>query len=61
MASGEYAAEQAARRSVPVGVVFTLPVKYLGAGARQYGFMLRGLRSLAASLKERNIEFILLE
>ena len=31
--------------------------EYLGAGARQFGFMLRGLESLQAQLSELNIAF----
>jgi deoxyribodipyrimidine photo-lyase len=33
---------------------------FLGAGARQFGFMLRGLRGVAASLADRGIPFFLL-
>ena len=35
--------------------------EYLGAGARQFGFMLRGLKLLEPKLKELNIPFFLLK
>jgi deoxyribodipyrimidine photo-lyase len=40
----QYAAEQAAAAGEPVAVVFNLVPAFLGAGARQFGFMLRGLQ-----------------
>lgn len=35
--------------------------EYLGAGARQFGFMLRGLKSLEPALQELNIPLFLLK
>ena len=35
--------------------------EYLGAGARQFGFMLRGLKLLEPKLKELNVPFFLLK
>jgi len=49
------------RSGAPVGVVFNLVSKFLGAGARQFGFMLRGIREMQALLEARGIQFILLE
>jgi deoxyribodipyrimidine photo-lyase len=37
-----HACEAAAATGAPVAVVFSLVTKFLGAGARQFGFMLRG-------------------
>lgn len=37
-----HACETAAATGAPVAVVFSLVTKFLGAGARQFGFMLRG-------------------
>ncbi len=34
---------------------------FLGAGARQFGFMLRGLKELVPRLKEKGIPFFLLK
>ena len=45
----------------PYAVVFSLVTKYLGAGARQFGFMLRGLVEMEAALAAKNIKFVLLE
>ena len=44
----------------PVVVAFSLVTTYSG-GARQFGFMLRGLREMEATLRAKNIEFVLLE
>ena len=38
----QHAAEAAQVTGAPVCVVFSLVTKFLGAGARQFGFMLRG-------------------
>jgi len=45
----------------PYAVVFSLVTKFLGAGARQFGFMLRGLVEMEAALAAKNIKFVLLE
>ncbi|KAK3266299.1 DNA photolyase phr1, partial [Cymbomonas tetramitiformis] len=56
-----YAAEKAQESGSPLAVVFNLVPKFLGAGARQFGFMLRGIREMAAELEQRGIKFALLE
>uniref|UniRef100_A0A7S0SHQ2 Deoxyribodipyrimidine photo-lyase n=1 Tax=Mantoniella antarctica TaxID=81844 RepID=A0A7S0SHQ2_9CHLO len=56
-----HACETAAAIGSPVAVVFSLVTKYLGAGARQFGFMLRGLREMEAALAAKGITFVLLE
>ena len=56
-----YACDKAAANGVPVVVVFSLVTKFLGAGARQFGFMLRGLKEMDAALAERGIPFVLLK
>jgi deoxyribodipyrimidine photo-lyase len=58
-----HALELAAARgaaAVPVAVAFCLVPAFLGAGARQFGFMLRGLRELEAKLRARGVGFFLL-
>ncbi|KAG2453370.1 hypothetical protein HYH02_001594 [Chlamydomonas schloesseri] len=44
-----------------VAVAFNLVPAFLGAGARQFGFMLRGLRQLAPRLEAQGIRFYLLK
>eukprot|EP00238_Polyblepharides_amylifera_P004600 CAMPEP_0196582598 /NCGR_PEP_ID=MMETSP1081-20130531/39648_1 /TAXON_ID=36882 /ORGANISM="Pyramimonas amylifera, Strain CCMP720" /LENGTH=616 /DNA_ID=CAMNT_0041903211 /DNA_START=359 /DNA_END=2209 /DNA_ORIENTATION=+ len=56
-----YAAEQASSKGVALAVVFTLEHARLAQGARQAGFMLRGLRELDATLAKHGIPFVLLE
>ncbi|PRW61487.1 CPD photolyase isoform B [Chlorella sorokiniana] len=56
-----YAAEAAAKRGVPVAVAFNLVTEFLGAGARQFGFMVRGLQELQPKLEALNIPFFLLK
>eukprot|EP00982_Pelagococcus_subviridis_P017214 31524-Pelagococcus_subviridis.AAC.3 len=56
-----HACESAASIGGGVVVVFNLVTSFLGAGARQFGFMLRGLREMETTLKTKGIEFILLE
>uniref|UniRef100_A0A061RV60 Deoxyribodipyrimidine photo-lyase n=1 Tax=Tetraselmis sp. GSL018 TaxID=582737 RepID=A0A061RV60_9CHLO len=56
-----YAAEQASRSGAPVAVAFNLVTEFLHAGARQFVFMLKGLRELEAKLAERNVKFFLLK
>ncbi len=55
-----HAAEAAAARGAPVAVVFNLVPAFMGAGARQFGFMLRGLRETAATLAASGVPFFLL-
>ncbi|GAX72643.1 hypothetical protein CEUSTIGMA_g99.t1 [Chlamydomonas eustigma] len=56
-----HAADEASKKGSPVAVVFNLVPAYLGAGARHWGFMLRGLRELEVSLKAAGIPFFLLK
>jgi len=56
-----YACEKAAEKDVPVVVVFNLVTKFLGSGARQFGFMLRGLREMDDDLQKRGVPFVLLK
>lgn len=56
-----YACEQAAKTGAPVAVAFNLVPAFMGAGARQFGFMVRGLRSLAPKLAALGIPFFLLK
>jgi len=51
------AIDVAHEHSSPVVVVFNVMTKYLGAGARQFGFMLRGLRECAEALREVRCAF----
>jgi deoxyribodipyrimidine photo-lyase len=55
-----YAIELANEEKKPVIVCFNVVTKFLGAGARQFGFMLRGLEEVERDLRERNIPFKLL-
>ncbi|KAK9808374.1 hypothetical protein WJX73_008417 [Symbiochloris irregularis] len=52
-----HACALAEKHKAPVGIVFNLVPEYLGAGARQFGFMLRGLQSLQSQLSELQIAF----
>lgn len=56
-----YAVERAAVAGVPVAVVFNLVTEFLGAGARQFAFMLRGLRELEPKLEDMGIRFFLVQ
>ena len=56
-----YACQQASRTGAPVAVAFNLVTDFLGAGARQFSFMLRGLRLLAPKLQDLGIPFFLLQ
>ncbi|XP_057978168.1 deoxyribodipyrimidine photo-lyase isoform X2 [Malania oleifera] len=47
-----HAVDQANKANVPVAVAFNLFDQFLGARARQLGFMLRGLRELHRNLEE---------
>jgi deoxyribodipyrimidine photo-lyase len=55
-----HAAEVASEKSVKVAVCFNLVDSYHCAGARQFGFMLRGLKEVAPRLEKANIRFYLL-
>jgi deoxyribodipyrimidine photo-lyase len=55
-----HACEIARSSRQPVAVAFSLVSEYLGAGARQFGFMLRGLRELESTLSQRGIRFYFL-
>lgn len=44
----------------PIAVVFNLVPGFLGAGLRQYDFMLKGLAEVEERLREKNIAFFLL-
>lgn len=56
-----YACQQAAKNGAPVAVAFNLVTEYLGAGARQFGFMVRGLQLMAPKLEALGIPFFLLQ
>jgi deoxyribodipyrimidine photo-lyase len=56
-----YAQDMALRTKARLGVVFCLVSEFLGAGIRQYSFMLKGLQETEQYLKEKQIPFILLE
>ena len=45
----------------PVAIVFNLVTEFMGAGARQFVFMLEGLRRMQPILKELNIPFYLVQ
>lgn len=55
-----HAAEEALQADKKVVICFNLVDAFLDAGARQFGFMLRGLKELAPKLEEANIRFHLL-
>eukprot|EP00892_Ulva_mutabilis_P009234 jgi/Ulvmu1/6683/UM030_0014.1 len=55
-----HAAEEALKADKQVAVCFNLVDEFLDAGARQFGFMLRGLREMAPKLEAANIRFHLL-
>jgi deoxyribodipyrimidine photolyase len=55
-----HACQVAARSGAPVAVAFNLVPEYMGAGARQFGFMLRGLQEVAPRLAALGIPFFLL-
>ena len=55
-----HAVHQARKKGVPVAVAFNLVDNFLGAKARHFGFMLRGLRVVERNLMAVNIPFFLL-
>lgn len=56
-----FAHEMAVERCVPLAVVFCLVPSFLGATARQYGFMLKGLRQVESDLRAKGIPLFLLK
>ncbi|GJP50223.1 hypothetical protein CLOM_g9366 [Closterium sp. NIES-68] len=56
-----YAVQKARERGEPVAVVFNLVDSFLGAKARHFGFMLRGLREVQSSLHALGIPFFLFQ
>lgn len=55
-----YALELATSMAGPLAVVFCLVPQFLGAGSRQYHFMMAGLREVEKSLLQLDIPFFLL-
>jgi len=55
-----HAQDLAVARGRPLVVAFCLAPSFLGAAVRQYGFMLRGLRETATTLRDLNVGFRLL-
>lgn len=55
-----HACEAAARSGAPVAVAFNLVPEFLGAGARQFGFMVRGLQAMQPKLEALRIPLFLL-
>ncbi|XP_042375891.1 deoxyribodipyrimidine photo-lyase-like [Zingiber officinale] len=55
-----HAADLASRSAVPLSVAFCLSRRFLGAHARQLGFMLRALRPLSRRLAALGLPFFLL-
>mmetsp|Transcript_8714 Transcript_8714/g.32143 ORF Transcript_8714/g.32143 Transcript_8714/m.32143 type:complete len:495 (+) Transcript_8714:319-1803(+) len=56
-----HALEIAQARDSQVAVVFNLLTEFLGAGARQFDFMLKGLRELESNLDKLGIPFFLVQ
>ncbi|KAK8578745.1 hypothetical protein V6N13_142019 [Hibiscus sabdariffa] len=56
-----HAVDQANKANVPLAVAFNLFDQFLGAKARQLGFMLKGLRQLQKSLEDAQIPFFLFQ
>jgi deoxyribodipyrimidine photo-lyase len=56
-----HAQDLALQSKTALGVVFCLVPEFLGAGIRQYSFMLRGLEETEQHLKEKQIPFFLLK
>lgn len=55
-----HAQDLAIRYQQPLLIVFCLVNQFIGATARQYGFMLKGLQMVESELLESNIPFVLL-
>ncbi|TYG77456.1 hypothetical protein ES288_D03G196000v1 [Gossypium darwinii] len=56
-----HAVDQANKANVPVAIAFNLFDQFLGAKARQLGFMLKGLRQLQKSIEHTQIPFFLFQ
>lgn len=56
-----FALEKAAEKGVPCAVAFNLVTEFLGCGARQFVFMLKGLQELQPKLAAAGIPFFLLQ
>jgi deoxyribodipyrimidine photo-lyase len=56
-----YAQKMALRSKAALGVVFCLMPEFMGAGIRQYGFMLKGLQETEKHLREKQIPLFLLK
>lgn len=56
-----YAVQEAQKSNSPVFVAFNLVPEFLGAGARHFCFMLKGMRELENKLQRKGIQFILLK
>lgn len=56
-----YACQQASKSGAPVAVAFNLVTEYYNAGARQFAFMVKGLKCLAPKLEALGIPFFLLQ
>ena len=55
-----YAQSRARELKRPLGAIFCLVDSFLGAGMRQFAFMLRGLEETEEKLRRKNIPFFLL-
>lgn len=55
-----HAAEVATEKGCKLAVCFNLVDAFLEAGARQFGFMLRGLQKVAPEIEQANMRFYLL-
>jgi deoxyribodipyrimidine photo-lyase len=56
-----HAQDVALAHGVPLVVVFCLVREFLGAGRRQFAFMLDGLKAVSRGLEKKGIGFVLLE
>ncbi|MBN2030588.1 deoxyribodipyrimidine photo-lyase [bacterium] len=56
-----YSQQKALEYQIPMAVVFCLVPQFLGAGQRQYHFMIEGLKNIERDLKQLNIQFRLLQ
>lgn len=55
-----FAQQTALQRKVPLAVIFNVVPNYLGAGWRQYDFMLKGLQEVEKDCRSLNIAFFML-
>ena len=55
-----YAQQLAISQSAPLAAVFCLAPRFMGAGSRQYNFMLAGLKEVEQNLSRLGIAFFLL-